>query len=120
MDKVIFCLLGLSLAGSSAGQEAPLQCSIGPVTKVYGSTPWLVYSCNDASSVVVVSAPGSAASPFYFFFHPDGAGYHLTGEGPGSKARLMPRSTNSKISLAGTLKRCCVKRKQPPRSRDIY
>lgn len=86
MDRFIFCLLGLVLAGASIGQDAPLQCNIGPVTKVYGSTSWLVYSCNDAKSVVVVSAPGSAASPFYFFFHPEGAAYHLTGEGTGSKA----------------------------------
>jgi hypothetical protein len=33
-----------------------------------------------------VSAPGSAAAPFYFIFSPVGKGYHLRGEGTGSKA----------------------------------
>jgi hypothetical protein len=64
----------------------PLQCNIGPVMKVFGSVPWLVYSCNDASSVVLVSAPGSPATPFYFFFSLQGTTYKLRGEGTGSKA----------------------------------
>jgi hypothetical protein len=85
MNRSILCLFGVALAAISAGQDAPLQCNIGPVTKTYGSTPWLVYSCSDLKSVVLVSAPGSAASPFYFIFSPEGAAYHLRGEGTGSK-----------------------------------
>jgi hypothetical protein len=85
MNRFIFCIFGLALAASGAGQDTPLQCNIGPITKVYGSAPWLVYSCNDAKSVVLISAPGSAASPFYFIFSPEGSGYHLRGEGTGSK-----------------------------------
>jgi hypothetical protein len=85
MNRFILCLFGFALAADSAAQDAPLQCNIGPVTKIYGAAPWLVYSCNDAKSVVVISAPGSAASPFYFIFSPEGAEYHLRGEGTGSK-----------------------------------
>ena len=62
------------------------QCDVGPVTKVFGSVPWLVYSCNDASSIVLVSAPGSPAMPFYFMFTLEGTTYRLRGEGTGSKA----------------------------------
>ena len=54
--------------------------------KVFGSAPWLVYSCNDASSVVLVAAPGSPAMPFYFAFTLEGTAYRLRGEGTGSKA----------------------------------
>jgi hypothetical protein len=65
---------------------APLQCDIGPITKEFGSVPWLLYSCDDGKSLVVVSAPGSPAAPFYFFFSPEGRGYHLVGEGTGLKS----------------------------------
>jgi hypothetical protein len=78
-------LLYLILAAPFAVSAAPLQCNIGPITKVYGSVPWLLYSCDDGKSLVVVSAPGSPAAPFYFFFSPEGRGYHLRGEGTGSK-----------------------------------
>jgi hypothetical protein len=79
-------LLCLALAGPIVVAAAPPQCDIGPITKVFGSVPWLLYSCDDGKSLVVVSAPGSAAAPFYFMFSPEGRGYHLRGEGSGSKA----------------------------------
>jgi hypothetical protein len=64
---------------------APLNCDVGPVTKTFGSAPWLVYSCNDPSTVVLVSVPGSPASPFYFIFSLENGTYRLRGEGTGAK-----------------------------------
>jgi len=69
-----------------AWAEATLDCRTGPVKKAYGATQWLIYSCSDGKSVVVVSAGGPAA-PFYFVFTPKpGGGYRLIGEGTGTKA----------------------------------
>ena len=82
MKRWLLSLAALPLLGNAA---QPLQCDVGPVMKVFGSVPWLVYSCNDASSLVVVSAPGSPASPFYFTFSLEGTAYRLRGEGTGSK-----------------------------------
>ena len=79
-------LLSLAALPLVANAGPPLQCDVGPVTKVFGSVPWLVYSCNDASSVVLISAPGSPATPFYFMFPLEGTTYRLRGEGTGSKA----------------------------------
>jgi hypothetical protein len=79
-------LLGLAALPLVANAAPPLNCDVGPVTKVFGSVPWLVYSCNDASSVILVSAPGSPAMPFYFIFTLEGTTYRLRGEGTGSKA----------------------------------
>jgi hypothetical protein len=79
-------LLSLVTVPFVANAAAPLNCDVGPVTKVFGSVPWLVYSCNDATSIVLVSAPGSAAAPFYFTFSLEGSAYRLRGEGAGSKA----------------------------------
>ena len=83
MKRWLLTLLSLPLAATAA---VPLQCDVGPVTKVFGSTSWLVYSCSDHTSVVVLSAPGSPASSFYFILSLEGANYKLRGEGTGSKA----------------------------------
>jgi hypothetical protein len=62
-----------------------LECNIGPVSKIYGGTPWLVYSCSDGLSLTLVTAPESRARPFYFIFHWEQNGYRLAGEGTGDK-----------------------------------
>jgi hypothetical protein len=81
--KLFAALLIASLScGSLWAQQANLKCIVGPVKKAYGNTPWLVYSCDDGQSVVIVTAPGSSAAPFYFIF----SGGHLRGEGTGNKA----------------------------------
>jgi hypothetical protein len=61
------------------------NCKTGPVTKTYGQTQWLVYSCDDGMTLVFVAAPDSPAMPFYFVLSPTDAGYHLFGEGTGKK-----------------------------------
>ncbi len=70
----------------ATGEERqPLKCDIGPVAKTYGKTQRLVYSCSDERTVVIVSAPGNPAMPFYFTFYTQGNGYQLSGEGAGPK-----------------------------------
>lgn len=83
MKRYLAGLFAVSLVANAA---SPLKCDIGPVTKVFGAVPWLVYSCNDPTSVVLVSAPGNPAMPFYFSFSLEGGAYKLRGEGTGSKA----------------------------------
>lgn len=74
------------LSGDVRAAEKPtLKCHVGPVKKTYGNTPWLVYSCNDGKTVVVVADAGSPAAPFYFIFHPKDGSYRLHGEGTGKK-----------------------------------
>ena len=51
---------------------------------MFGNSPWLVYSCQDKRTVIIVSAPGNEARPFYFAFVPTEAGYQLVGEGTGN------------------------------------
>ena len=86
---VVFICLAVpcSLALSQALPQPTLACNVGPVSKTYGQTQWLLYSCNDTSTLIAVSAPGNPASPFYFSFSLEGgASYHVRGEGTGSKA----------------------------------
>lgn len=77
---------GCCLAQVSGSTPPKLQCDIGPVSKTFGNSQWRVYSCSDGRSVVVVSAPGSLAAPFYFMFQATAGGHHLIGEGTGNKA----------------------------------
>lgn len=84
--KVARVLLCLGLFGLSGAYAGSLHCDVGPITKTFGSVPWLLYSCSDGKSLVVVSAPGNPAMPFYFFLSPQGSGYSLHGEGTGAKS----------------------------------
>jgi len=77
--------LSLFIAKATLAEQSPLKCEIGPVRKVYGNTNWLVYSCTDKKTVVVVSDKGSPAMPFYFTFYRKDGGYSLHGEGTGDK-----------------------------------
>jgi hypothetical protein len=75
-------LMVTSSCGPLLAQQPNLKCLVGPVKRTYGNTPWLVYSCDDGQSIVIVTAPDSPAAPFYFIFN----GGHLRGEGTGNKA----------------------------------
>ena len=81
--RALLCIAVIGLSGAGSGS---LHCDVGPVTRTFGSVPWLLYSCSDGKSLVVVSAPGSPAMPFYFFLSPQGSGYSLHGEGTGAKS----------------------------------
>jgi len=73
-------------AASSAPATPPQKtCNIGPVTKNFGDSAWLVYSCDDNSTLIIIAANDNPAKPFYFkFFQSDGR-YHLHGEGRGDR-----------------------------------
>lgn len=70
----------------TAPDRSSMACDVGPISKTYGETKWLVYSCKDARSVVMVTAPGNPATPFYFMLLPQSGGIRLYGEGTGDKS----------------------------------
>jgi hypothetical protein len=75
-----------TFASASVGaDQRPLECKAGPVKKQFGESEWLVYRCSDAHTVVIVSAPGNAASPFYFTVSNVTGNIALHGEGAGNK-----------------------------------
>lgn len=82
--------LAITLSSAFGAEQPSQNCDVGPLTKTYGKTQWLVYSCNNDKAegkamLVVVSAPGNPAMPFYFLFSIKDGGYHLYGEGTGDK-----------------------------------
>jgi hypothetical protein len=94
--------LFLLLAASAAGASPNLDCKLGPANQTFGGTPWLVYACDDGHSVILLSAPGSPAAPFYFSFAYNGHDYELHGEGTGSqKATDAAYAELGKLGNAG-------------------
>ena len=75
---------------NAEAQPGPMACEVGPVTRTYGQSDWLVYSCTDERSLVFVSAPGNPAMPFVFISTPNADGYRLYGEGSGSEDATRP------------------------------
>jgi hypothetical protein len=83
-----FAALCFALAATAPAARAQLpqsECKQGPLTKQFGKSKWLVYSCSDERTLLFVAPRGSAAFPFYFIYFPKDGGYSLTGEGIGSK-----------------------------------
>lgn len=79
-------LIPISTLGQEpASEPAPLRCENGPLSKTYGGTDWLVFSCDDQRSLVIMSAPGNPAAPYVFFLHPDEKGYRISGRGNADK-----------------------------------
>jgi len=82
----ILALCGAPCIGAAApASSGALSCTIGPVSKTFGGSTWLVYGCNDGQSVVAVAGPGNPATPFYFIFAHGPKGIELHGEGTGNK-----------------------------------
>jgi hypothetical protein len=83
--KAAATAIGILIVATSAGAAPKLRCETGPIIRMFGGTEWLVYSCDDRRSMVVVSAQKNPAAPFYFLLTPVAGGYHVDGEGNGSK-----------------------------------
>ncbi|MTW12576.1 hypothetical protein GM658_18360 [Pseudoduganella eburnea] len=83
--SVLVCSTSLAASATPKSDKEMLKCESGPINKTFGKTGWLVYGCADGRSIVVVSAPGNPAFPFYFMVSPGENGYDVVGEGTGSK-----------------------------------
>jgi len=59
-------LIPLFLVSMGASGD-PLQCDVGPINKTYGAAPWLVYSCRDGKSVVIVKCAWKSGYAFLFY-----------------------------------------------------
>jgi len=75
----------LALSYSQASSADTPICDVGPIKKTFGGTSWLVYSCKDSPTLVIVTAIGSPATPFVFLFYQENGAYRLRGMGAGNK-----------------------------------
>jgi len=103
--KAIPFVLMLLSTGAVGQEPAALppshQCEIGPVSREFGGTDWVVLSCDDHASMVVISDKGNPASPFVFYLLPQDGSYRVSGEGNGDKnASDAAGAELSKLSLS--------------------
>ncbi|MBN8808785.1 MAG: hypothetical protein J0I47_11230 [Sphingomonas sp.] len=63
-----------------------LNCEFGPIERRYGDGDWLVFACDDRSSVIVVSKRADIIGTFVYVLHLRGGHYVVDGEGNGRKA----------------------------------
>jgi hypothetical protein len=77
-----------SIVGVAAGEQpsqTPMKCETGPASRQFGGSAWIVYSCDDQHSMVVISSESNPASPFYFVLKAQDGKYDIHGEGNGSQ-----------------------------------
>ncbi len=75
--------------------QQQMKCETGPVTRMFGEVSWMVYSCDDQESLILVAPQGSAAHPFMFLIAQHDGRYRVNGEGtagPEAKAALKDLS----------------------------
>ena len=104
LSAILIALLLLSLSPTvrAQGSEAPaMECSAGPLVRMFGGTPWNVYSCADGVSVVVVTTEENPAAPFYFFVFKRDETYVVYGEGTGAKS-ITDLAYNELIKLGAS------------------
>lgn len=105
-------------ASASLGQQAHnVKCASGPLEKTYGGSKWLVYGCDDKSSVAIVTAPHNPGAPYVFMFQSSGDGYQLHGDGTGdvgvTESAYDDLSKLSKSDVAGLAKEAAAIGPQP-------
>ena len=102
--SIITPLFGLALLTSPVQQDQVpperIECKAGPIQRSFGGTDWLTYGCSDHLTLIVVSAPGNPAVPFYFALSKANGGVRIVGEGNGDKRATAPAFEDlKKISI---------------------
>lgn len=86
--KIVGACLALLMAGpvfaaSHPGKQENIACKTGPVARTYGGQSWLVYSCADRRSIMVVSNHGDSPTA-YIMLSPARGHVEVIGEGWGT------------------------------------
>lgn len=67
----------------------PMKCETGPVERMFGQSMWMVYSCDDDKSLVLLAPEASAAYPFLFLIAPHEGRYRIDSKGQTSPEARM-------------------------------
>ena len=112
----LFVLYGVSAAAEEPDDAKPddakalNKCDVGPVIKTYGQGKWLVYSCDDDMTLLVLAAPDNPIKPFMFVLEPDSSGGYgvffdeSTGKNDASAATLAQLKALSRQEIADLIR----------------
>jgi hypothetical protein len=117
--SLLLTLCAISPVRGQEKEKPSLQCTVGPVEKVFGGNQWNVFSCSDKMTVAIVSTKSSPANPFYFVFYPKGDGYGLSGEGNGQKSATQPAFDELKSLSTVAIRELIAETQKAAPSREV-
>ena len=82
----------------ASAQTAPMDCTVGPVIKTFGGSKWVVNSCADGRTVILMATNDSPAFPCFIKIAPSTEGYDINGRGKGDR-----QATNAAMDELGAL-----------------
>ena len=86
------------LALPAGAQTEPMDCRVGPLTKTFGGSNWVVNSCTDGRTVILMATNDNPAFPCFIEIAPSTKGYTINGRGKGDR-----QATNAAMDELGAL-----------------
>jgi hypothetical protein len=95
---ILLVAIAICLPLPSGAQTAPMDCRVGPIIKTFGGSKWVVNSCSDGRTVILMAMDDSPAFPCFIEIAPSTKGYSIDGRGKGDK-----QATNAAMDELGAL-----------------
>jgi hypothetical protein len=95
---ILLVAIAICLPLLASAQTAPMDCTVGPVIKTFGGSKWVVNSCSDGRTVILMATDDSPAFPCFIEIAPSTQGYSINGRGKGDK-----QATNAAMDELGAL-----------------
>jgi hypothetical protein len=95
---ILLVAIAICLPLPAGAQSAPMDCTVGPVIKIFGGSKWVVNSCSDGRTVILMAVNESPAFPCFIEIAPSTEGYNINGRGKGDR-----QATNAAMDELGAL-----------------
>jgi hypothetical protein len=82
---VLSVAIAVCLSLQAMAQTAPMDCTVGPITKTIGGSKWLVGSCSDDRTMTLMAMDDSPAYPCFIVVAPSPEGYKINARGNGDQ-----------------------------------
>jgi hypothetical protein len=82
---ILLVAIAICLPLPVGAQTAPMDCTVGPIIKTFAGSKWVVNSCIDGRTVVLMAMNDSPAFPCFIKMEPSTEGYNINGRGKGDK-----------------------------------
>ncbi len=82
---ILLVAIAICLPLLAGAQTEPMDCRIGPLIKTFGGSKWVVNSCTDGRTVILMATDDSPAFPCFIMIEPSTRGYNIDGRGKGDR-----------------------------------
>ena|SRR5882757_105972 len=101
----------------AVAQTAPLECTVGPITKSFGGSKWLVSSCSDDRTMTLMAMNDSPAFPCFIVVAPSPDGYKIDGRGNGDQQATKAAMAELAALSVADIHAMIAETKQPQKSK---